>query len=224
MNKILSTILVFCAISTSLNLSAQSENYRKERFLKGLSYGVKIGLNASEIPTTGADAGENADEDVSHRIGLVTGFMAQYRPIYRDYAVSAELLYSQQGAKWSYEDDYHKTNLSYLNLPIMFNYFLWDKLALKAGIQPGLLLSAKEMIHTEGEQDKKRYITDNYRKFELEIPVAISYDINKRLSVDARYSFGVMNINPKDGDYDDSNDLDIVNRNNLFSLTIGYKF
>ena len=36
------------------------------------------------------------------------------------------------------------TNMNYLALPAVANFYIWKGLALKAGLQPGFLLSAKE--------------------------------------------------------------------------------
>ena len=47
--------------------------------------------------------------------------------------------------------DWH-TSLNYLAVPVVVNYYLYKGLALKAGLQPGLLLSANETYKEDGDK------------------------------------------------------------------------
>ena len=99
-----------------------------------------------------------------------------------------------------------KLKLGYLNIPILANYYVIPGLAIKAGVQPGFLLSAKD---EDGDDEK-----DGMNSFDLSIPIGASYEY-KNFVFDARYNFGLTKIN-KHG----SNS----HKNSVFMITVGYKF
>ena len=81
---------------------------------------------------------------------------------------------------------------------------------IKAGIQPGFLMSAKY-----GDVDTK----DAYKSFDLSVPLGLSYEISDFV-IDARYNLGVSNIMDKDL----SKALgDPKVHNSVIMLTVGYK-
>ena len=141
-------------------------------------------------------------DDSKSKVGFVGGVEAEYG-LPSNFAVSAGLLFSMQGCKWKDED--HATKLNYLNIPILANYYVWQGLAVKAGVQPGFLLSAKY-----GDDD----IKDGLKKFDLSIPVGVSYEY-KNCVLDFRYNIGVTKLN-KEGDKS--------HKNSVFAITLGYKF
>ncbi len=66
-----------------------------------------------------------------------------------------EFLLSQQGH--AAQDDFSNSlNLLYLNIPLMARYNLGYNLNVHAGIQPGILLSAKSKFQDEKFDVKKR--------------------------------------------------------------------
>lgn len=147
--------------------------------------------------------------DVSHnkmKVGLVAG--AEFGYLFNEnMGVTAGLLYSMQGSAIKDVDD--KIKMDYLNIPILFNYYIIPGLAVKAGVQPGFLMKSKW-----GDEDFKDY----NEKFDLSIPLGLSYEISDFV-IDARYNLGVTNI-LKDvhGSYWDGKA-----RNSVIMLTIGYK-
>ena len=126
----------------------------------------------------------------------------------------------------------------YINLPLMANVYLFKGLALKTGLQVGFNVHDKlsysayyaelldfrkqdtfiidlsgfgnsSFISTEGT------VSDVSKTVDLGIPVGISYEY-KNITLDARYYFGLTNIN----DVEDSE----VTHNRVLSITLGYKF
>src|SRR4029078_12598336 len=81
-----------------------------------------------------------------------------------------------------------KVTLSYLSIPICYLYEGQKGFYAEAGLQPGLLLSAK---------DKYNGRTDDYkgamRKFELGIPVGAGYRTKMGLGFGARVIWGIIN-------------------------------
>ena len=142
------------------------------------------------------------NDDTKMKVGLVAGANLEY-PITEAFSVSGGLLYTMQGADYK-GDGADKMKLDYLNIPILAQYQLMDGLKIKAGVQPGFLMSAKW-----GDDDYK----DNCEKFDLAIPVGLSYEISDFV-IDARYNFGTSNI------YKNSSK---TYKNSVIMVTLGYK-
>ena len=59
---------------------------------------------------------------------------------------------------------------------------------------------------------------DECKKFDLSIPIGVSYQFQVPVTVDLRYNLGVTKVNKESvSGVDDS-------KNNVISLTVGYKF
>ena len=156
-------------------------------------------------------------DDAKMRLGLVGGAEFGYQ-IAEPFVVTAGALVAMQGAN-AKETDYFKdgsSTLTYLNVPILANYYIIPGLAVKAGIQPGFLLSAKskgsEKIGT-GWVDYDHSGTDGYKKVDISIPLGLSYEISDFV-IDARYNLGLTKIVDLDGS---------KSKNSVIMLTVGYK-
>lgn len=155
--------------------------------------------------------------DAKFRLGLVAGAEFGYM-VAPQFGVTAGALVSMQGAN-AKDNDYLKdasTTLTYLNIPILANYYIIPGLAVKAGIQPGFMLSAKQkgsekILSSWVDYDESN--TDGYKKFDFSIPIGLSYEFSDFV-IDARYNLGLTNI------IDDDH---IKNKNSVIMLTIGYK-
>ena len=116
-----------------------------------------------------------------------------------------------------------KMELNYLNLPIVANIYLFKGFAIKTGVQLGFLMSAKEKGTTvikdgdkSAETKESLDIKDDCKKFDVAIPIGISYQVPTiPIYIDGRYNLGLTNIN-KDGDTN--------YKNQVFQVTVGYKF
>ncbi|MQP12389.1 PorT family protein [Prevotella copri] len=150
----------------------------------------KIGLSIASV---------GGDVDGDYKAGLVVGAEAEYHvsPLI---GVSAGLLYSQQGCKWSVEDEDVdvKWKPAYLNIPILANFYVANGLALKAGVQPAFMVA---------KDDAKEVNT-----FDFSVPVGISYEY-MNISLDARYNIGCTKVWK-----------DVKGCNSVFQVTLGYKF
>lgn len=154
-------------------------------------------------PQVGATLATITDTDDSKmKVGLVAGANLEY-PITEAFSLSGGLLYTMQGSAFKDADD--KTKLDYLNIPILAQYQLMDGLKIKAGVQPGFLMSAKA-----GDVD----IKDGCETFDLAIPVGLSYEISDFV-IDARYNFGTSKIYKGDGGS--------KSKNSVIMVTLGYR-
>jgi hypothetical protein len=104
-----------------------------------------------------------------------------------DIRVEANL--SLQGSKWDETNTKGKTNLLYVNLPVVARYQTKSGFFGEAGLQPGLLLSAKDKY--EGSTDN---YMDHMKRLDLGIPVGIGYEFKNRIGVGLRFIPGIGDI------------------------------
>jgi opacity protein-like surface antigen len=179
-------------------------------------FGVKGGLN---IANFGGDA-----EDTKSLIGFHVGGFAEFK-LSEKFAIQPELLYSAQGAKIeeSFEDESFESKLSlgYLNIPVMAKFYVAEGFSLEAGPQIGFLLSAKskweetfEGETVSGDTDVK----DAYKSIDFGVNFGAGYNFTENLSAGVRYNLGLSNI----AENEDGDDFKLTN--NVFSISIGYKF
>ena len=152
------------------------------------------------------------------KLGLVAGAEFGYN-INDMFAVTAGALVSLQGSKFD-DNSYQKdvtTNLTYLNIPILANVYIAPGLAIKAGVQPGFLLSRKtkldELVGSGTWTSVEHTSTDGMKKVDFSIPLGLSYEISDFV-IDARYNLGLTNINDTDS---------YKSKNGVIMLTVGYK-
>jgi hypothetical protein len=156
-------------------------------------------------------------ENTKMRLGLVAG--AEFGYMFNDnFGATAGLLVSMQGSNFK-DTDYTKdesSTLTYLNIPMLANYYIFPGFAIKAGIQPGFLLSYKRKFseNIDGHwEDFDSSDKDGLKTLDLSIPLGVSYEFSDFV-IDARYNLGVLNIN-------DHGSATI--RNSVIQLTVGYK-
>ena len=198
MKKGLLTIVI--ALTTIVSVNAQ-ESY-PEMYIKPM-----IGGTLSTLTKL---------NDAKVKVGLVAGGEFGYR-FSNPFAVTAGLLVSMQGAKFKnkeYPNDVF-SSLTYINVPILANLYIFHGLAIKAGVQPGYLLTRSKGpdFNTIGEHGLTK--TKETRDFDLSFPIGLSYEFSDFV-IDARYNFGIADVS------NDSKYRDINNR--VFMLTIGYKY
>jgi len=154
----------------------------------------KVGVNMSNL--------SGDVDETKMKFGIVAGAEAEYG-LMDKLGVSAGLLYSMQGCDFDV-DGAEKMKMDYLRIPILANYYVTNGLAIKAGIQPSILLSAEV-----GDVDFK----DECKTLEFAIPIGASYQISDFV-IDARYNLGITKANDGDGSM----------KNNVIQITVGYKF
>ena len=179
-------------------------------------FGVKAGAN---LATFTGDV-----EDAKSLVGFQVGGFAEIK-LTDKFAIQPEILFSTQGAK-SEESALgstaeYKSNLSYLNIPVMAKYYVAEKFSLEAGPQIGFLLSAKEKYEFSGNgvsESGKEDVKDSYESIDFGVNFGAGYDFTENLSVGLRYNLGLSNIaKTEDGE-------DFKMNNSVFSLSVGYKF
>lgn len=170
-----------------------------------MSFGAKAGLNI-------ADLGSDAETDGS-LIGFHVGGVAEF-PISENFSIQPELLYSMQGAKVVFVDEFDvmeaDLKLSYINVPIMAKYYIMEGLSLEVGPQIGFLMSAKV-----DDEDVK----DGYKSIDFGLNGGVGYKTEMGLFFQARYNAGLAAINEE---FEGDGGAKVTN--NVISFSVGYKF
>lgn len=223
--KKLFALVALCVATVSA--SAQSE-------VGTFTLQPKIGFNVSFLTNAGKSylveplGGKPMEGSRDVKLGFVAGVEGEYQ-ITPMISVAAGLLYSMQGTRWEdleSQTAYYRAmskdrmvNLSYLNIPIVANFYVLKGFALKAGVQAGFLLDSKgkETIYDDLENREVETSGDieGIKKFDLSIPLGASYEFNN-VVIDARYNLGLTKVCP--GEENKSS------KNSVVQVTVGYKF
>lgn len=216
-------------------------NHLKRTMKRSFFYGIAFllattsTLFAQQRWSAGPRAGLNLSNfigDVNHmkfRPGVSVGGFVMYSDI-NHFGVSADVLYSQKGTIYKNNDQSvlnYKQHLNYLEVPILFRYFLNKsgnfRPNLFVGPNVGFKLNAKRLNETI---DPREF--DNgaaFRPIDLGATFGLSLNFRagqaKRLHIDARYTLGLADIAQSaialptpDGNI----------RNSTLSLMVGYGF
>ena len=189
-------------------------------------FGIKGGLNVANQSNPGG--GEIVDFNTSSLIGFHIGGFVEIK-ISDKFSIQPELLYSAQGGKLNFTvltsidgdpnsvPEYVNTevvnNLSYINIPVMFKYYVIEKFSLELGPQLGILVDSKrKMTNTNnGQTFEDSY---NYDSIDYGLNLGAGYDITDSLTTGIRYSLGLYDIATF------SNEV----KNSVLSLSVSYKF
>lgn len=210
-------MLVLCTLLVCATITAQTEKVK---------IGIKAGLNIASLTFD-----ENELES-SQKTGFTAGIMAEI-PLAKNFSVQPEVLYSQQGMKFSYSDidvansSYKSTiNLNYLNIPVMLKYYVLKGLSVQAGPQIGILLKSNNKYQDNflGYDNHENYnLSDYTNAFDTSVNLGLGYQFKDKFYVDLRYNISYSDVFKEansNGNYVINSDM----RNRVFQITIGYFF
>lgn len=183
------TILILVLGLFSVSLQAQT-----------LHYGVKAGYNAAKI---GGDV-----ENVKALDAFHVGFLAEIE-LTDKFSIQPEVLYSAQGTKYN---STRKSQLDYINVPILAKYYLIDGLSIEAGPQIGFLTKSKDKL--KGTTIDYKDVT---KDIDFSLPVGLAYRCAINIFASVRYNFGLSNFNDESGSHYKMN-------NQVFQASLGYRF
>lgn len=166
-------------------------------------FGIKAGLNASSLNYQG-------NSDMQSKIGFNAGLLAHLHTSSDFWAFQPEVYYSSEGAK-SKSNSNVSTDLGYINVPVLIQYMFNNGFRLEAGPQVGFLMSAKSKVSSVSTN-----IKDNLNSVVFSIPLGLSYLTSTGLGFDARYNFGISNIN--------KSDFGNKTHSNVFQFDVFYQF
>jgi hypothetical protein len=147
------------------------------------NFGIKAGAQVAKL----GQPDINWDSRYTWHAGLLA-----HMHISDHFAIQPELLYSPQGGEHITTLSETELELSYLNLPVVFQYMTNSGFRFQAGPQIGLLLKAKRIINGV-ESDFK----DSFKKADLGVLAGFSYVTKIGVGFDARYVYGLTDIAKK---------------------------
>lgn len=150
-----------------------------------VKFGAKAGLNLANL--VGPDV-----EDNKMKLGFHIGGFANI-PLASQFSVQPELVFSAQGAKFEDQGDDDKYKLSYLNVPVMFQYNHASGFFAETGPQFGFLLAAK--VKSDGNNVD---VKDVLKTFDFAWALGAGYKFTEKVGVDLRWNFGLSKVPEND--------------------------
>ena len=196
------------AVFAFINLNAQE-----------VKFGAKAGLN---LATIAGDETDDLDSRTSFHFGAVAEIM-----ISEKFSVQPELLYSAQGAKSTFEDEFEKeeatVKLDYINIPIMAKYYVAEGFSIEAGPQIGFLMNAEvEFDYTDKEDPEfsesgTQDLKDEIKGIDFGFNLGLGYKMESGLNFGARYNLGLSDL------WDVDNE-GVKNQNSVIQVSVGFFF
>lgn len=143
-----------------------------------MSVGIKGGLNISDV------AGINGDNRLSGHVGVFLNGRLN-----KQWSVQPELLYSGQGQQFIFLGREYTLALSYLQLPVMFQFHPIEKFYLEFGPQLGFLLAANNK-----DDDNKNEVDEDFKKVDVGLNFGVGIMATRSLGFYARYNLGLSDI------------------------------
>lgn len=182
-----------------------------------VSFGAKVGFNLSNF--------WNGDMPHGMKPGYQAGLFAEYRFANSNFAIAPEIVFSAQGGKFS-ANDYAKKkagvgfgtfgdkkitfNTNYINIPVMFKYYVTPDFAIDFGPQLGINVYSKYSIEDVDDPVK---VSDNTKDVDFGLGLGGTYNLASNVFLQARYTLGLTKTF-KSGD----------DCNGNIQLAIGYRF
>lgn len=178
--------------------------------LKAQNIGATIGYNMANVSDVNV-------ENQSFKYNLTLGFFTEFM-LSDKIGLQPEIVFSGQGFKFTEDDgagvfDERKQKISYMNVPVLLNYYLADNFYVQAGPYFGILTNAK--IKIDGLLGGLVGVGNNKDDFNnTDFGAAIGLGIKSgKFDVGLRYQQGISNIQP---------DFSIKNR--VVNISLGYRF
>ena len=164
-------------------------------------FGVKGGVNISQLEFSDGTKAES-------KVGIHLGGLAHIH-LSKTWAIQPELLYSLEGAKKDINPPV-TWNFHYLNVPVLLQYMFENGFRIEGGPQIGFLLDANTKYSNVTVDNNE------YESTAISLPIGLGYLMSSGLGLDARYVFGLSNINAtKNGN---------TVHSNVFQLGLFYQF
>ncbi|MBS1948528.1 MAG: PorT family protein [Bacteroidetes bacterium] len=167
-----------------------------------VQFGAKGGLNLANARISP----KQADESYSFKPDFHAGLLANL-PLAENLYLQPEVVYSGEGTKAKMASDgpdiTAKINFGMLNIPVLFQYRTASGFFAEVGPQAGILLSAKAKMSENGVTVSSD-IKDQMKSFNLSGVVGIGYLSSLNLGIDARFSYGFLDIHKSQGSGDNT--------------------
>lgn len=163
-----------------------------------LSLGVKGGLNFAKFDV------EDVGGSVKNKTGFNGGAFALFK--FTKIGIQPELIFSQQGSKFTFDGNDVESNFDYINIPVILKIYLLAGLNLQVGPQFGFLSKAE----IDGQDVKS-----SFKGADTSLGIGVGWDLPLRFTIDARYNLGLSKI-------EDDPAFDAI-KNQVIQVALGYK-
>lgn len=165
--SLLSIVLIMCAM-----LNAQNT-----------TIGLKAGLNVGNLNSSNGN-------EMGSKLGMNAGLIGHIH-LSSKFALQPELIYSDQGAKYTISNGEHSLHLNYINIPVLLQYMFSNGFRLQTGPQLGFLASVKDKL---GNVTTGYYTSQSFKTVDFSWSVGLGYMASSGLGIDGRYNFGLTDI------------------------------
>lgn len=188
-------LLLLTALAASLGVQAQEE----KKTAPAVRFGIKLGVNAA---TTNDGFGSgNLFKDPNYKAGITAGGFANIS-LDRHFSLQPELLISSEG---SLQDgvigsgnnfvNVFKTNLLYLQVPVMLQYNTGGGFYVEAGPQVGFLLNSELENKFPGTGNPATIdLNDVTKGMAFGLGAGLGYNLRGGFGFGARYTAGLSNV------------------------------
>ena len=202
------TIALVCMLLTAGAAMAQ----------KQFTFGPKIGVDYTHF------WGKNAYH--GGQLNYQAGLFMEYRFTSR-FSIAPEVVFAAQGGKYEvkdyndgdgYFDAKFTENVNYINIPVMFKYYVTPALSIDLGPQLGINVYSK---YTVESKDKNLNINetldqkDDTKTIDVGVGLGLTYNITNDVFVQGRYTLGLTDVFDKSWD---------TGKNGNAQIAIGYRF
>lgn len=186
------------------NSSAYNMDAREE-----LTVGIKAGINYSNVYS------ESGDDFVADgKVGFAGGVFVAI-PLSQLIGIQPELLYSQKGFKGEVLGVDYKATFNYLDLPIHLQIKPTENISILAGPQFSYLLSSEYKLGNLNASSDD--LEDDNNRATIGLSAGVDFTVQNFL-ISARGSWDLSKMNK------DNSTSDINYKNQLFQVTLGYRF
>jgi long-subunit fatty acid transport protein len=177
-----------------------------------VQFGAKVGFDLTNFWGSDVEHGMKP----SYQAGLVMEY--KFNP---NFAIAPEVVFASQGGKFKALDlnifglDVSKTvtyNTNYINIPVMFKYYVAPAFSIDFGPQLGINVYSKYSIE---DVDKAVDIKYNTKDVDFGLGLGGTYNLTENAFVQARYTMGMTKV--FDGDYNKE-------KNGNIQIAFGMKF
>ena len=172
--------IFFLTAMLTASLLIKAQKAHEETHKAHVELGLKGGLNVATLSSPAYNY------SIDPRISANFGGLAHIH-LSKEFAIQPELLFSGQGAKQTNEDrKVVKTNLNYLQIPVLLQYLIGTGFRLETGPQFGFLLSANRKV-----DNVTANIKDAYKTIDVAWVFGAGYLTPSGFGIDARYNLGL---------------------------------
>jgi hypothetical protein len=216
--NLMAAIAVSFGVLITGSASAQQQQTSAENGLS-TKWGLKAGLNLANLYVDDV-------KDENFKAGFNAGLYAKL-PVTRGFSIQPELLYSNKGAKLTYDagifggEGEYRFNLHYVELPVMAVINVVKNFNIHAGPYVSYLAGANiTRLNDDNEVSEISDLkADNFNRIDYGLAGGIGIDI-QNLTIGARYNYGLREI----GESGLSGEVTKNSKNSVINVYLGFAF